>query len=354
MSHIVIFGSARNQGRTREAVDHVFKNHDFRFVDLKDLKIAHFDYHEENQNDDFIPLMEELVTYDTIVLASPVYWYAISSYLKIFIDRWSELLSSRKDLARKLERKRLFVICSFATDFPLGCASFESPIRQTCNYMNITYGGCYYKHPDTTYVRSLGFPDLEQFQAKLFDKNADLDLRIHGPRIQLRLAMMSDRETLYQWIYHSDASLETVQKSFQEFKTNWNPYYFQMPLTGRGHVFIIEYETQAIGAIAFHRPDPKGRSEMDIWLGSEKFCGKGFASETLDLLCRFLYRELGIAFFWLQPSARNLHSIHASEKAQFRKLPLMACEGKNEFGLQDHPDSVYLLRDMSVGCSVEA
>ena len=168
MSYIVIFGSARSSGSTRKAVDLVFQDKEHRFIDIRSLKISHFDYANENADDDFYPLMEELVTYDTIVLASPVYWYAVSSYMKTFLDRWSDLLGTRKDLGQKLKKKRLFLITSFATATPLGCAGFEDPIRQTCEYMNIQYGGCFYNYPDQTLVQTLGFPSLEEFRSKLF------------------------------------------------------------------------------------------------------------------------------------------------------------------------------------------
>src|SRR5438552_1976397 len=141
MSYVVIFGSARANGSCRKAVDLVFKDKEHHFVDLRTRKISPFDYNHENINDDFIPLIEEILPYDTIVLASPIYWYTVSSHMKIFIDRWSDLLCLRKDLALRLERKKLFLITSFGTDLPLGCVGFENPIRQSCNYMNIDYGG---------------------------------------------------------------------------------------------------------------------------------------------------------------------------------------------------------------------
>jgi RimJ/RimL family protein N-acetyltransferase len=319
---------------------------------------APFDYKHQNANDDFIPLMEELVTYDTIVLASPVYWYAVSSYMKTFLDRWSDLLTIRKDLAQKLERKRLFLIASFAADAPLGCVSFENPIRQSCQYMNINYGGCFYDYPDDAFVRSIGFPSLEEFRSKLFSSDKSLELQLSGNLISLRLANMGDRLSLFEWMYMSDASRsmwgpptfpEKKARTWDEFKTMWAPYYFQQPLTSRGHVFVIEKDGVGVGSLAFHCPDSKNRSELDIWMRSEKDCGQGFGSEAVDLLTRFLFRELGIAFFWMQPSARNPRSIRAYEKTKFKSLALDAEAGKKEFGFQDYHDSVYMLRDMSLG-----
>lgn len=359
MSYIVLFGSARIDGSTRRAVDSVFQDESHRFVDLRSLNITPFDYTHDAQ-DDFLPLMQEITQYDTIVLASPVYWYSVSSYMKTFLDRWGHLLAgeSGKALALKLEGKRLFLITSFAAELPLGCTAFETPIRQTCYYMNIHYGGCYYDYADEALKQSLGFPSLESFRAQLFSPENKLEFRLYGKKISLRLAYMKDRRTLYEWMYKSDASSnifgpptypEKEGRTWEEFKSLWASYYFQAPLTGRGHVFVIEKDGEGIGGIAFHRADSKNRSEIDIWMRSEKDCGQGFGSEAVDLLTCFLYREFGIAFFWLQPSARNPRSIRAYQKTKFKQLPLTADEGKQEFGFQDYHDSVYLLRYMSLG-----
>lgn len=168
MSYIVIFGSARDNGTTRKAVDKVFQNREHRFVDLRKLNVSHYDYDYKNAGDDFLPLMEDVVRYDNIILASPVYWYSVSAYMKTFLDRWGDLVTTRKDLGQKLKGKKLFVIASFSTGSPLGCTGFEEPILQTCNYMNIQYGGCYYDYPNEKFVASIGLSSLEEFQSKLF------------------------------------------------------------------------------------------------------------------------------------------------------------------------------------------
>jgi len=168
MSYIILFGSARDNGSTRKAVDKIFQNEDHRFVDLRTLNISHYDYEYKNAGDDFLPLMESVVTYDNIILASPVYWYSVSAYMKTFLDRWGDLVTTRKDLGFKLQGKRLFLIASFSTSSPLGCAGFEEPIRQTCNYMNIEYGGCFFDFPNTEFISSIGLTSLEDFRSKLF------------------------------------------------------------------------------------------------------------------------------------------------------------------------------------------
>ena len=148
VSKIVIFGSARGDGDTKAAVLQVLHGIAYDFIDLATLQISAYDYEHKNQNDDFLPLVEKMVTYDDIILATPVYWYAASAQMKTFIDRWSDLLSIRKELGRKLAGKNLFVISSYSADSQASRVSFETPIQMTCAYMNMVYGGCFYALPE--------------------------------------------------------------------------------------------------------------------------------------------------------------------------------------------------------------
>ena len=74
---LVILGSARGDGNTRTIVDHLLEDTNWEMIDLLDYNIGPFDYTHENRDDDFIPLIEELLEkdYQTLVFATPVYWY---------------------------------------------------------------------------------------------------------------------------------------------------------------------------------------------------------------------------------------------------------------------------------------
>lgn len=138
---LVIFGSSRKDGHTRKAVHLLAGDRTLPCIDLSSLNMAYFDYDFENKSDDFIPLMEKVVEHNPLILATPVYWYTMSAVMKTFIDRWSDLLMSRKDLGRKLKGKDLYVITSFGTSMPKG---FEDPFVQTAEYMGMHFRGCFY------------------------------------------------------------------------------------------------------------------------------------------------------------------------------------------------------------------
>ena len=62
----------------------------------------------------------------------------MSTQVKIFLDRFSDILTIRKDLGRKFCEKKLFVLASFNSSYPMG---FENTFEQICKYMGMEYLG---------------------------------------------------------------------------------------------------------------------------------------------------------------------------------------------------------------------
>lgn len=146
MSKVIIFGSSRSFGNTRKIVAEILDYSGIELLDLNKFEISPFDYEHRNRNDDFIPLIESLIGYDTWIIATPVYWYSMSTQHKIFFDRFSDLLDIRKDLAHKLYNKKLFVIASFQSSYPRG---FEDTFLQICEYLGMEYLGCCFFYSGT-------------------------------------------------------------------------------------------------------------------------------------------------------------------------------------------------------------
>jgi multimeric flavodoxin WrbA len=137
-NHVIIFGSSRSHGNTKKAIDEIIGSSSLPLIDLNDFDITPFDYKHRNKDDDFIPLIEKIVDYNTLIIATPVYWYQMSTQHKIFFDRFSDLLKIRKDLGRRLRGKSLFVIASFQSSYPRG---FEDTFEQICDYLGMKYLG---------------------------------------------------------------------------------------------------------------------------------------------------------------------------------------------------------------------
>lgn len=138
----VVLGSSRRDGNTRHAVNLVFGRRPRLLVDLSRLDIGPYDYGHRNRGDDFRGAMDALMAFPVWVLATPVYWYAMSGQMKIFFDRFSELLTGRKEEGRRLRGKQVWVVaCGTDPALPEG---FESPFRQTCDYLGMRYRGAFY------------------------------------------------------------------------------------------------------------------------------------------------------------------------------------------------------------------
>ncbi|WP_272150361.1 flavodoxin family protein [Tenacibaculum aiptasiae] len=137
---VIIQGSSKSNGNTNTVINYLNKNSDFDIIDLKTKNIGAFEYDFSNGNDDFIPLMENIIDkYDTIIFATPVYWYSMSGTLKHFFDRLSDLLHYKKELGRQLRGKSMAMISnSGANDLKDG---FTMPFIESANYLGMNYIG---------------------------------------------------------------------------------------------------------------------------------------------------------------------------------------------------------------------
>ena len=135
---IILLGSSNSNGDTRKIVSFVSEKTSYPIVDLKTKNIAEFDYEFKNRNDDFHPLIQEIVnTYEIILFATPVYWYSMSGTMKTFFDRISDCLKIEKETGRKLRGLEMAVIsCGSDKELKNG---FHMPFIETAKYLGMNY-----------------------------------------------------------------------------------------------------------------------------------------------------------------------------------------------------------------------
>ena len=137
---VILLGSSNSQGDTYRVSKMVSTLLNNKIIDLKPLNIADFDYEFKNQEDDFFPLMQQLIAqHDIFIFATPVYWYTMSATLKRFLDRFSDLLKIHPETGRKLKGKKMAVI-SCGSDKVLK-EGFHMPFKETANYLHMVYIG---------------------------------------------------------------------------------------------------------------------------------------------------------------------------------------------------------------------
>jgi multimeric flavodoxin WrbA len=137
----LLIGSSRSSGNTRIIVDQYLKlDSKAQVFDLNDYQIGYYDYNFKNADDDFLKLFQDLLEFDVIIFATPIYWYTMSAQMKTFFDRISDMLhGENKKLGRLLRGKSMAVI-SCGSDAEI-FEGFEMPFRESANYLGMNYKG---------------------------------------------------------------------------------------------------------------------------------------------------------------------------------------------------------------------
>lgn len=135
---VVILGSSRKDGKTRDVIDNLNDFLEFDSIDLNDYEINHYNY--EHKNDDYLNLIETVIeNYEILIFATPVYWYSMSGIMKVFFDRFTDLLDNHQELGRKLRTKKMAILSSSIGN-NLG-ETFWIPFIETANYLGMNYIG---------------------------------------------------------------------------------------------------------------------------------------------------------------------------------------------------------------------
>lgn len=175
---------------------------------------------------------------------------------------------------------------------------------------------------------------------------------IEGQQIRLRPAVLADRRQIYEALARSDltdillghpSQTCTPVLAYEAFCDDYRQHFFDDSDAEGGRCFVIEVAGRAIGQVNYNDIErDKNRTELDIWMFAEEFCGHGYGSEALRLLCDYLRARFGLQGFYIKPSASNPRAIRAYEKAGFRRSVLSEEEALAEYGKKDSIDTVYM------------
>lgn len=135
---VIILASARSDGNTAKMANLIGNHLKADIIDLRSYQIGHYDYEHNYREDDFIELFRnKIIKAETIIFATPVYWYSMSGRMKVFLDRMTDLLKIEKDLGRQLRGKNLAV---FTTSNGGNLENdFWRPFVETADYLGMNY-----------------------------------------------------------------------------------------------------------------------------------------------------------------------------------------------------------------------
>lgn len=135
---IIIQASSRPKGDTHKITTYITNKYSVDTIDLYHKNISHYDYEYRNKDDDFLEVVTGIIkNYDTIIFATPVYWYTMSGILKVFFDRLSDLIRIHKDLGRQLRGKNMGMISINNSNEAI--EGFSLPFEKSAEYLGMNY-----------------------------------------------------------------------------------------------------------------------------------------------------------------------------------------------------------------------
>ena len=118
MSIAVIYGGTRPNGNTETLADRALDGLPAEKIYLRDHLILPIEdrRHEEGGflkvDDEYDSLIDRMIPHETLVFATPIYWYGMSGPMKNFVDRWSQTLrdANYPDFRKQMSEKKGFVV----------------------------------------------------------------------------------------------------------------------------------------------------------------------------------------------------------------------------------------------------
>lgn len=113
----VLHGSSRPNGNTEQLTHMLLEGVQTEEVYLRNHTIKPItDQRHDAEgfqpiDDDYEGIVKRMLEHDTIVFATPLYWYGMSGYMKNFVDRWSQSLRDTSlHFKERMQGKKVYVV----------------------------------------------------------------------------------------------------------------------------------------------------------------------------------------------------------------------------------------------------
>jgi RimJ/RimL family protein N-acetyltransferase len=155
---------------------------------------------------------------------------------------------------------------------------------------------------------------------------------IQGEEVILRPMTVAEFPMFYKWATASEATQFWYEDgripTLEEFARDWQEYYFDGSQPEKGRCFIILVGDRAIGQVNYNDINRENNSvELDIIIAEDANKNKGYGTDALKALARYLFQNMNIELCWIEPIARNTRAVRAYEKAGFRTTRIFVHEG---------------------------
>ncbi|MFE9479016.1 flavodoxin family protein [Streptomyces spororaveus] len=150
-SFLFVLGSSRSDGNTeilaRTAAEQLASGVRQRWVDLAGLALPDFQDGRHEAGDWAGGESEETLRRATleatdVVIASPLYWYALSAHTKRYLDYWSGWLTAPgSDFKKRMAGRTLWGVTAMADPDEARAHGLVTSVHHTAAYMRMRFGG---------------------------------------------------------------------------------------------------------------------------------------------------------------------------------------------------------------------
>lgn len=158
---------------------------------------------------------------------------------------------------------------------------------------------------------------------------------LQGEKVVLRPMTVEQIPIFYEWATQSDSTSFWYGElygdhipTYEEFIRDWKRYYFDGSEPEKGRCFMIFVGNKAIGQVNYNEINRKNNSvELDIIIAEDIEKNKGYGSDALKTLAKYLFQNMNIQLCWIEVITKNPRAIRAYEKAGFKITKTFAKNG---------------------------
>ncbi len=160
-------------------------------------------------------------------------------------------------------------------------------------------------------------------------------MELLGDKVILRPMTPTDIPLFYKWATQSDATpfwygelYKNKVPTYKEFLKDWQPHYFDGSKPEEGRSFKITALGKPIGQINYNKINANSKSvELDILIADDLNKGKGYGSDALKTLTKYLFQNFDIETCWIEAVTDNPRAIGAYKKAGFQSTHSVSKNG---------------------------
>lgn len=143
MTVLFINGSPRQHGNTAALGERFLHDIPHDTLNLADYHLNFVqDFRDTNHpqmdaTDDYEHLMKTFAAADEIILGTPVYWYAMTGQLKVFMDRWFDSYTNDFDFSHK----RVYLLVVGADQPQTKALGITQAVQHSCEWLQMQFEG---------------------------------------------------------------------------------------------------------------------------------------------------------------------------------------------------------------------